>query len=218
MDGMIIRNETAKDYQTVELITRDAFWNLYIPGCDEHYLVHTMRGHKDFISELDFVAELDGEIVGNVMYVKTKLIDANGNEKEILTFGPLTVRTDYQRRGVGKKLLEHSFKKAIEMGYDTIVIFGNPGNYVSRGFKSCKKFNVCVEGGVFPSAMLVKELIPSVFDGTRWYYHGSLAHEVDTKEAEEFDKGFAFKEKKTLPCQEEFYIHSNSIIGESSQV
>ena len=140
-----IRNEEERDYKKVEEVTRAAFWNLYVPGCDEHYLTHIMRSHEDFIRDLDFVIEVDGEIVGNIMYTKAKLIDESGEEKDILTFGPVCILPEYQRAGYGKKIIEHSFDKAAALGFDVIVIFGNPGNYVSRGFKSCKKVqHLCV--------------------------------------------------------------------------
>ena len=125
---LIIRNETEKDYQTVEEITRNAFYNLYVPGCVEHYLVRIMRGHEDFIPELDFVAELDGQVIGNIMYTRARLVDEAGNEKPILTFGPVCVLPKYQRKGYGKKLMEHSFERAVSLGYDVIVIFGSPAN------------------------------------------------------------------------------------------
>ncbi len=132
-----VRNEKPEDYIKVEEMTRKAFWNLYVPGSNEHYLVHVMRQHKDFVPELDFVLELEGEIIGNVMYTKAKLVDESGEEKEILTFGPLSILPEYQRMGYGKMLLEYSFERAIALGYDVIVIFGNPYNYLSRGFMSC---------------------------------------------------------------------------------
>lgn len=208
-----IRNEEEKDYSIVEEMTRKAFYNLYIPGCTEHYLVHIMRKHNDFIPELDFVLELDGKIIGNIMYTKAKLVDENGQEKEILTFGPLCIHTDYQRKGYGKKLLEHSFNKAVSLGYDVIVIFGSPSNYVARGFKSCKKYNVCVEGGVFPSAMMVKELKANALDGRKWTYYDSPIMQIDEKEAQKFDDSLEKLEKKTLPSQEEFYILSHSSLN-----
>ena len=161
---LVIRREMPEDYREVERMIREAFWNLYVPGCNEHYLAHVMRGHKDFIGELDLVAELRGRIVGNVMYTKSTLKDERGREKEILTFGPVSVLPGFQRRGIGKALLNYSFEKAAELGHDAVVIFGNPGNYVSMGFKSCKRFRVCLENGVFPCAMLVKELKEGVFD------------------------------------------------------
>ena len=151
-----IRNEKPQDYKIVEDMTRKAFYNQYMPGCFEHYLVHIMREHEDFIPELDFVAELDGKIIGNIMYTKARLIDQNKNEKQILTFGPVCVLPEYQRMGYGKMLMEHSFERAKQLGYDTIVIFGSPANYVSRGFVCCQKHNVCLENGKYPAAMLVK--------------------------------------------------------------
>lgn len=100
-----IRNEMESDYKAVEDITRKAFYNMYVPGCSEHYLVHIMRGHEDFIPELDFVLELDDRVIGNIMYTKARLVDEAGEEKEILTFGPVSVAPEYQRMGYGKMLL-----------------------------------------------------------------------------------------------------------------
>lgn len=213
MNKMIkIRNEEETDYERVEEITRKSFWNLYIPGCNEHYLVHVMRSHKDFLPELDLVIEVDNQIIGNIMHTRAKLIDESGEEKDILTFGPVCILPEYQRKGYGKTLLEYSFEHAVALGYDVIVIFGNPNNYVSRGFKSCKKYNICLENGTYPSAMMVKELKLDVLDGRKWVYHQSPVFEIDEQEAEHFDEGLESLEKKYQPSQEEFFIHSHSII------
>lgn len=215
MSKLVIRNEIKEDYATVEHMTREAFWNLYVPGCEEHYLTHILRDHPDFIPELDFVAELDGQVIGNVMYTKARLTDESGRDKHILTFGPLSIHPDFQRKGYGKILLEHSFTRAIELGYDVIVIFGDPNNYVSRGFKSCKKYNVCLENDVYPCAMLVKELSPGALTGNKWCYYDSPAFQINSADAQKFDEAFEPKEKKELPCQEAFYIMSNSVIHEA---
>lgn len=209
---LIIRNEKEADYKIVEEITRKAFYNLYVPGCGEHYLAHIMRRHEDFISELDFVVELDGQVIGNIMYTKAKLVDEAGTEKEILTFGPVSIAPAYQRRGYGKLLMEHSFEQAVLLGYDTIVIFGSPANYVSRGFKSCKKYTVCVENGKYPAAMMVKELIPNALEGKKWTYHSSPVMEFDEEEARRYDDTLEKMEKKHQPSQEEFYIMSHSFV------
>lgn len=153
-----IRREEPKDYEVVENIIRDAFYNIYTPGCAEHYLAHIMREHEDFIPELDLVLELDGKVIGSIMYTKATLTDEAGSVKNILTFGPVSIAPQFQRRGYGKLLIQHSFEKALAMGYDTVVIFGNPGNYVSSGFVSCRKHNVCIEGDKYPAAMLAREL------------------------------------------------------------
>ena len=144
------------------------------------------------------------------MYTKAKLIDVSGKEKDILTFGPICILPKYQRRGYGKTLLEHSFKRAEEIGYDTIVIFGSPANYVSSGFKSCRKYNVCIEDGSFPAAMMVKELKPGALDGRKWIYRESPAMHFDEEAAKRFDDALEKLEKKYQPSQEEFYILSHS--------
>ena len=207
-----IRNEVEADYTIVEDMTRKAFWNLYEPGCTEHYLVHVMRSHEDFLPDLDFVIEVDNRVIGNIMYTKAKLIDESGEEKEILTFGPVCILPEYQRMGYGKLLLEHSFKRAVQLGYDAIVIFGTPGNYVGRGFQCCKKHNVCLENGIYPTAMMVKELKPNALDGRKWVYHDSPVMDIDLEEAQRFDEGLEKMEKQYQPSQEEFYIHSHSVV------
>ena len=207
-----IRNERESDYKNVEDITRKAFYNVYVPGCMEHYLVHIMRGHEDFIPELDFVIELDGQIVGNIMYTKAKLTDEAGAEKEIVTFGPVSILPKYQRKGYGKMLIEHSLKRAAELGYEAVVIMGSPANYVGSGFQCCRKYNICVEKEKYPAAMLVKELRPGALDGRLWFYSDSPVMNVDEREAQAFDDGLEKMEKKWMPSQEAFYIMSHAFV------
>ncbi len=212
---MTVRNETGNDYRAVEELTRDAFWNVYKPGADEHYYAHMIRSHPDFIPELDFVLEDGGRIIGSIMFTKAWLEDENGFRKEIVSCGPLCVAPEYQRKKLGKLLIEHSFDAARKMGYDVNVNFGNPGNYVSRGFVSCKKKNVsCFFDGNFPTALLVAELVPGALDGRKWMYIPSTAADCcdDTEAVEAFDKTFPPKEKKWMPSQEEFYIYSHSSV------
>ena len=213
--NIIIRNETPNDYRQVENLTRESFWNVYVPGAAEHYFVNQMRSHPDFIPELAFVLEKDGEIIGNIMYTKAWLEDENGERKEILSFGPLCVAPKYQRQKLGKLLIEHSFAVARGMGYDVNINFGNPGNYVSRGFVSCKKKNVSfVAHGNYPTALLVCELVPGALDGKKWMYIPSTAADCcdDTAAVEAFDATFPPKEKAWMPSQEEFYIYRHSSV------
>lgn len=211
-DMIEIRNETAADYKIVEDITRRAFYNQYIPGCIEHYLVHIMRQHEDFIPELDFVIVHKGEIVGNIMYTKAMLTDVDGIEKEMITFGPISIAPEHQRKGYGKMLMEHSFAHAIQLGYDVIVIFGSPLNYVSSGFRSCKKHNICLPDGQFPAAMLAKELVSGALDGRQWFYQDSPVMKISEEEAQRFDDALEKMEKRQQPSQEEFYIMSHAIL------
>ena len=209
---IVIRNEEETDFPAVEELTRRAFYNVYAPGCSEHYLVHIMRQHGDFVPELDLVLELDGKVIGSILYTKAKLVDEAGTEKPVLTFGPISIAPEHQRKGYGKLLIVSSFERAVQLGYDVVVIFGSPANYVGCGFHSCKKGNVCVEGGKFPAAMLVKELRPGARDGRRWVYHGSPVMEIREEDALAFDNGLEPMEKKHLPSQEEFYIMSHSFV------
>lgn len=210
-----IRNETPNDYSEVETITRKAFYNLYQPGCVEHYLVHIMREHPDFIPELDFVITVDGKVAGNIMYTKATLRSDDKDTKNILTFGPLCISPEYQRKGYGKMLMEHSFQEAVKLGYPAIVIFGSPANYVSSGFISCKKYNISLPDNTFPTAMMAKELIPGALDGKKWSYQDSPVMNIDEKRAEEYDAQLEKMEKKHLASQEEFYILSHSTIQDA---
>ena len=156
--------------------------------------------------------ELDGRVVGNVMYTKSTLVDEAGKEKGILTFGPVCIRPGLQRRGYGRLLMEESFRRASAMGYEAIVIFGDPNNYVGRGFQSCKKHRVHLEDGTYPAAMLVKELEPGTLAGKSWIYRQSPAFVFDEAEARRFDDSLPPMEKKRLPCQEAFEILSSAVL------
>lgn len=207
-----IRNETPADYQAVEALTRRAFYNLYVPGCHEHYLVHVMRDHPDFLPELDFVLELDGEIVGSILYTRSTLTGKTGERRDVLTFGPVCVAPEHQRRGYGKRLMDHSLARAAELGWEAVVIFGSPANYVGRGFQCCRRYQVQAEDGSYPAAMLVRELKPHALDGGPWVYRDSPVMHFDEEAARRFDEGLPPMEKRVLPCQEEFYILSNSVL------
>ena len=211
----IIRLETENDYREVENLAREAFWNLSFPGCDEHYFIHVMRKHEAFIPELAHVLEINGRIAAAIMYSKAELVDESGNIKPVVQMGPLCVLPEFQRMGCGKALIEHTFELVRNMGYDTVINFGNPDNYVARGYKSCKKYNVCFEGDVFPAALLVKTLSDDALDGRKWFYHPNNADAPcrDTDAVAEFDKLFSPKVKAWQPSQEEFYIHSHSVIN-----
>ena len=211
-EQITIRRETKADHARVEEITRQAFYNLYIPGCVEHYLVHIMRSHRDFVPELDLVLERGGQVIGNIMYTRASLTDRDGAEKQVLTFGPVSILPGLQRRGYGKLLMEDSFARALALGYEAIVIFGSPANYVGRGFKSCRKYQVCAEDGSYPAAMLVKELRPGALEGKDWVYRDSPVMRIEEQEAQRFDDGLEKMEKKQQPSQEEFYILSHSVI------
>ncbi|MDO4484794.1 MAG: N-acetyltransferase [Clostridia bacterium] len=209
---MKIRLERPGDYRAVEEMLRDAFWNLHVPGCHEHYLAHRMRTHADYLPELSLVAEEDGRVVGIIMYTRAQLMDPRGNVKPVLTFGPLCVHPDYQHRGIGKALMDASFNRAISRGWDTVVIFGHPNLYAGAGFVHCSRYNICMGTGTYASSMLVKPLTHASLTSTRWIYQGSPVYNIDEQAAEEFDKSFPPREKAVTPTQEVFYIFNHSVI------
>ncbi len=203
---IVIRNETEKDFHEVEELTREAFWNLYFPGCNEHYLVHQMRNHPDFINELDFVAECNGKVVGNIMYTKAKLIDEYGSNLDIISFGPISVLPEFQRKGIGTSLIKHTTEMAINTGIKAIVILGDPHNYCKHGFKSSRDYDISDIGGNYPYGLLVLELEEGVLSGHKWKYMYSNVYEVNENDAEEYDKKFPKKEKGYRYSQEVFSI------------
>lgn len=207
---MIIRNEKQDDYRAVEEMIKKTFWNLYVPGCNEHYFAHQVRKSEDYIPELDFVLEEDGKIIGHILYVRAKVIANDGTQKEILSFGPFTIHPDYQRKGYGRKLLNHSFEVAKKLGYDTIAIWGNPENYACYGFRNCKRYNVCLEEDVYPVALMVKVLEEDALSDKSWKYIESSAHQLDESGFEAFDSSFEQMEKGYSYTQELFYIYSRS--------
>jgi len=209
---VVLRNEMKDDYRRVEEITREAFWNLYVPGCNEHYLAHVMRNHKDFVKDLDFVAFADDHLVGNIMYTKSSIEDENGREIETISFGPVSVLPEYQKKGIGSSLIRHTIQKAKENRCKAIIIYGHPQNYCKHGFKSSRDFTISTVEGKYPYGLLVLELEKGVFDNNTWKYKESDVYNIDTEKAEEFDKTFEYKEKGYRYTQEEFSIASRAYI------
>jgi len=204
--NLFIRNETENDHRKVEELTRDAFWNLYVQGCDEHYLVHKMRKHPDFIPELNFVAISENTIVGNIMYTKSHIMDESNNRIETTTFGPVSVLPASQRQGIGSALISHSKKVASEKGYKVIIIQGHPHNYCKHGFKNAKDYHISDAEGKFPYSLLTIELEKGVLEGHNWRYFSSNVYDIDVNAAHEFDKMFEYKKKEYKYTQEEFSI------------
>jgi len=198
-----LRLEEEKDYFIVENITREAFWNHYVPGCDEHLLIHNLRKTKEFIKELDFVAINDNKIIGNIVYVKAKVIN-NDKEFNVLTFGPISVLPEYQNNGIGGKLINHTIKLSKEMGYKGIIIYGDPEYYERFGFKESKLYKITNKEKKYPAALLVLELYPKALNGVEGIFDEGKAYEVDKNEMEEFDKKFIKKEKGYSKTQDKF--------------
>lgn len=200
----IIRLETSSDYDEVENLVRESFWNVYRPGCFEHYVLHCLRNNKDFVPELDFVMEKDGRIIGQNVFVRAKINSDDGSEIPIMTMGPICIANELKRKGYGKILLDYSLEKAKQMGVGALCFEGNINFYGKSGFNFASKYGIRYHGlpeGADSSFFLCKELIPGFLDNITGEYAPPTAYLVDETEAENFDMKFPYKEKLKLPGQ-----------------
>ncbi|MCQ2531047.1 MAG: N-acetyltransferase [Lachnospiraceae bacterium] len=200
----IIRLEREEDYREVEFLIRESFWNVYHPGCSEHYVMHVLRDDPAFVKELDFVMEQDGKIIGQNMFMKTIIEADDGRTIPILTMGPIGITPELKRKGYGKKLLDFCLEKATELGFGAVLFEGNIGFYGHCGFDYASKFGIRYHDlpeGANASFFLCKELIPGYLDDVTGVYQTPQGYYVDPKEVEEFDKTFPPKEKLVLPGQ-----------------
>ena len=198
--NILLRPEEEKDYNVVENLTREAFWNVYRPGCDEHLLIHNMRKAKEFIKELDYVAIFNDEIAGNIVYAKTKIIGTN-KEHDVLTFGPVSVLPIHHKKGIGKKLIEHTIVKSKEMGFNAIIIYGNPKYYERFDFKNSKKYEITDMEGNYNDALMALELYPGALENINGKFFEGEIYKIDKEELEIFEKNFPYKEKLVLSTQ-----------------
>ena len=171
-----------------------------------------MRNHPDFIPELDFVAVHGGKIIGNIMYTKSRLIDENGECFPTITFGPISVLPDHQRKGIGSALIRHSIRKAVSLGQKAIIIEGYPHDYCKHGFKCCRDFSVSDGEGKFPLGLLVLELSEGCLLGHKWKTILSNVFIMDESKAAEYDESFPPKKKEYRYSQEEFRIASHAFV------
>lgn len=199
-----VRNEEIKDYRRVETIAREAFWNLYFPGAYEHCVVHKMRQHHDFISELAFVIEVNGEVQGAIFYTHSKIIGPDQREYPTISFGPVFISPTYHRQGLGKMLITHSIEVAKTLGYRAITTLGYPYHYEPYGFLGGKKYGIAMEDGKFYKGLLVLPLFAGALDGITGYAAFSEVLDVTEQEVEAFDQTFPVKEKHYQPSQDEF--------------
>ena len=200
----IIRLETNKDYTEVEHLVRESFWNVYRPGCLEHYVLHCLRNDPAFIPELDFVMEKDGVIIGQNIFMRASIAADDGRSIPILTMGPICIANELKRQGYGKILLDYSLDQAAKLGAGALCFEGNIDFYGKSGFTYASNYGIRYHGlpeGEDASFFLCKELIPGYLDGITGEYATPSGYFVDEGKAEEFDKQFPLKEKLKLPGQ-----------------
>ena len=200
-----IRLEKKEDYREVENLVRESFWNVYRPGCSEHYVIHVLRDDPAFVKELDFVMQrLDGALIGQNMFMRTVINADDGRDIPVLTMGPIGIAPELKRQGYGKALLDYSLEKAAEMGFGAVLFEGNIDFYGKSGFDYARKFGIRYHDlpeDTDDSFFLCRELIPGYLDGITGVYQTPQGYYVEDADVEAFDRGFSPKEKLKLPGQ-----------------
>jgi predicted N-acetyltransferase YhbS len=203
-NNAVIRRERQDEHRAVELLIRESFWNVYRPGCSEHYVIHVLRDDPAFVAELDFVMELDGRLIGQNMFMKTVIEADDGKLIPVLTMGPICITPELKRQGYGKKLLDHSLENAAAMGFGAVLFEGNIGFYGKSGFDYARNFGIRYHDlpkGADDSFFLCKELIPGYLRDVTGVYRTPQGYYVDDADVEAFDQNFPPKEKLRLPGQ-----------------
>ena len=199
-----IRQEKKEEQRAVENLVRESFWNVYRPGCSEHYVIHVLRDDPAFVKELDYVMEKDGVLIGQNMFMRTVINADDGRVIHVLTMGPIGITPDLKRHGYGKKLLDYSIEQASSMGFGAVLFEGNIGFYGKSGFDYARNFGIRYHDlpeGADDSFFLCKELIPGYLDGITGVYQTPQGYYVDDADVEAFDREFPPKEKLKLPGQ-----------------
>ena len=200
----IIRLERKEEYRETERLVRESFWNVYRPGCSEHYVLNQLRNDPAFVPELDFVMEKDGQLIGQNIFVRANIKADSGRDIPILTMGPICIAPEFKRQGYGKILLDYSLGKAAELGFCSVCFEGNINFYGKSGFTFAREFGIRYHGlpeDADSSFFLCKELTPEYLNGITGEYATPQGYFVNESEAEEFDKSFPHKEKRKLPGQ-----------------
>ena len=203
-DDFTIRPERPEDYRAVENLVRESFWNVYRPGCSEHYVIHVLRDDPAFVKELDFVMEKDGKLIGQNMFMKTVIEADDGRVIPVLTMGPIGITPELKRKGYGKALLDYSLEQAAGLGFGAVLFEGNIGFYGKSGFDYASRFGIRYHDlpeDADASFFLGRELIPGYLDDVTVVYQTPKGYYVDDADVEEFDKGFPPKQKLKLPGQ-----------------
>lgn len=200
-----IRLERPEEYRQVEELTRDAFWNQHVPGCDEHYLVHILRGHPAFLPQFDFVALRGGRLVGHIMYTKAWVEDAAGAKQDVILFGPLSVLTEAQRQGIGGALIRHSVEAARAMGFRAVLIYGDPAYYSRHSFEPASRYGITPPDGTPHPALQVLPLAKDAMDGLSGrFFEDPVYDTLNPADVAAFDRGFPPREKFETASQRRF--------------
>jgi predicted N-acetyltransferase YhbS len=198
---VLIQRTTVKDYFPTENLTRESFWNLYKPGCDEHLVLHNLRNSESYISLLDLIAIFENKIIGHIISTKAKVTDPLNNDYEILCAGPLSVLPEFQKQGIGSELLNESILIAKGAGYPGMILFGNPGYYHRFGFRNAQEYGITTKDGQNFEPFMALELQKGGLDKVKGKFFANNAFDVQPDDLTEFEKKFPYKEKRVTDTQ-----------------
>jgi len=198
---IVIRKTIEKDFFNTENITRETFWNLYKPGCEEHLVLHNLRNSTSYINELDLTAFLEDQIIGHIITTKAKILDSLNNEYEILYVGPLSVLPKFQKKGIGSKLMNYTISESKKLGFRGMILFGNPDYYHRFGFKNAKEYSITTKDGQNFDAFMAMELRDNGLINVNGRFFGDDAFEIQPENLFEFEKKFPYKEKRKTETQ-----------------
>lgn len=202
-----IRLERTNEQRETENVVREAFWNVYRPGCTEHYILNQLRIDEDFIAQLNFVIEVKGRVIGQSMFMKS-IIKTENEDIPVITLGPISIAPEFQKMGFGKILLDYSLNRAKELNYGAVFLEGDINFYKHSGFVYASSYGIGygdvqedVQENENSPFFLCKELIDGYLDGVKGNYIVPSGYFVSEEDAEEFDREFPYKEKLKLPEQ-----------------
>lgn len=200
----LIQPTNQKDFKITENITREAFWNVYKPGCDEHLVLNKLRNSKSYISKLDLVAVFENRIVGHIISTKAKVIDSHDFEHEVLCVGPVSVIPEFQKNGIGSELINESIKIATGLNFSGMILFGNPEYYHRFGFKNAEKYSISTKDGQNFEPFMALELQEDGLKNVIGRFFEDECFTTNETKLVEFEKQFPFKEKKVTETQLKF--------------
>jgi len=200
MDLIIKQTEKEFFFQT-ENLTREAFWNLFKPGCDEHLVLHNIRKSENYTEDLDLVAFFNQQIIGHIISTKAKVIDSMNLEHEILCVGPISVLPEFQNKGIGSKLIEYSISLARKLEFVGMILFGNPDYYHRFGFINAKEFEITTKDFQNFEPFMALQLKENGLERVKGKFYEDTAYMIDQSELIEFEKKFPEKEKKKTETQ-----------------
>ena len=196
-----IRTTPKNEFRQTENLTQEAFWNIYKPGCDEHFVLNQLRKSKSYVRGLDLLAMTDNQMVGHIISTKAKVIDSQNTTHTVLCIGPLSVSPEFQKKGIGSKLMEASVKKAKESGFAGMILFGNPDYYHRFGFKNAAIYRITTKEDQNFEAFMALETEENSLSGVSGRFYEDEAFSVDPAELAEFEKQFPFREKRITETQ-----------------